>query len=107
MMDLQEREIELKYINKMIDRLSEKGDMIYKMSVAHKYDNYAFISSSAGTYDFSVEQSLEKQSLEWQQSEEGKKYVEVIEKVAKLQIIKSQLEKDQEDFVIDKYKIEI
>lgn len=105
-MNIQEREIELKYINKIIERLSEDGDSIYKMSPAYTSDNYVFTSSSIGMYDPAEEERLEEEALKWKKSDEAKRYIEIVERIGKLTIIRDHLQEEQERYVIDKYDID-
>ena len=105
-MNIQEREIELKYINKIIERLSEDGDAIYKTSPAYANDNYVFTSSSIGMYDPAEGERLEEEAHKWKRSDEAKRYIEIVERIGKLTIIRDHLQEEQERYVIDKYDID-
>ena len=106
-MNIQEREIELQYINKIIERLTGEGDTIYMMSPAYAHDNYMFVSSSVGRYDPAEEERLEEEALKWRKSDEAKRYVEIVERLAKLTLIRDHLQEEQEKYVITKYELDV
>ena len=104
-MTLQEREIELKYLNKIIKRLEERGDSIYKNSPVYKSNQYVWEASAAGNYDRSVEAELEIKANEWRKSEEAKEYEALVERLGKFLTVRGELEKAQENYVLEKYKL--
>jgi hypothetical protein len=104
-MNIQERELELKYLNKIIDRQKERGDALYEKSVDYKYTHYAFEASSNGTYDPAEEERLEEEALKWRKSEEAKEYIKIIEDLVPLITLRNKLEQEQVDCVIEKYNL--
>lgn len=104
-MDFKEREIELKYLNQIIDRLTKKGDYIYLNSPDHAYRNYAFEASSRGCFDPAEEERLEEEAFQWRKSLEAAEYVKIVEDLNKLLSLKNKLEQEQVDHVIDKYNL--
>lgn len=104
-MNLQEREIELKYLNKIIKRVEQKTEAMYYLSPAHEYDNYAWEKTATGGYDYEYEQILEQRSIKWRETDEAKEYERQVGKLGKMLSLRATLEGAQENYIIDKYKL--
>jgi len=110
-MNLQEREIELTYLNKIIERVTNRGDAMYARSpeCSHEYNNYARNASLLGTYSYEeeqrLEQDLEQEMIKWRKSDEAKEYSKTIMDLGKMLGLRATLEGLQENYIIDKYKL--
>lgn len=101
-MNLQEIEIELKYLNRIIDRVNKRSIDLYENSPVYAYESYGF---NTRVYDREYEAQLEQRAIKWRKTDEAKVYTDLITQLGKMLSIKSMLEGKQENYIIDKYKL--
>lgn len=102
---LQEKEIELTHICRIVDRLEKEVEQMYNQSPRGEASMYKHVSSFVGKFDYQEEARLEALSEEWMESDDSLEYKQKKDRLEKITWLRDKLQKDQEDYIIDKYEI--